>query len=91
VPPWLPSPWRYLLYLDPDDEPLQLGNSYYPSTIVQNLKIMNPADIKEGTGQVLEGLGYISTRYEDEINWRIPTPDETEKLIIAAGTPVAAC
>jgi hypothetical protein len=76
---------------DPDDEPLQLGNSYYPSTIVQNLKIMNPADIKEGTDQILEDLGYIPTRYEDEITWRMPTPDETEKLIMAAGTPVAAC
>jgi GntR family transcriptional regulator len=28
---------------------------------------MNPADIKEGIDQVLEDLGYIPTRYEDEI------------------------
>jgi GntR family transcriptional regulator len=49
---------------------------------------MNPADIKEGIDQILEDLGYIPTRYEDEITWRIPTPDETDKLIIAAGTPV---
>ena len=49
---------------------------------------MNPADIKEGIDQVLEDLGYIPTRYEDEITWRIPTPDETDKLIIAAGMPV---
>jgi DNA-binding GntR family transcriptional regulator len=75
----------------PDDEPLQLGDSYYPSTIVQNLNIMNPADTKEGIDQILEDLGYIPTRYEDEIIWRMPTSDETEKLIIAAGTPVAAC
>ena len=78
----------HLLYVDPDGEPLQLGDCYYSSTIVQNLKIMNPADIKEGTGQILEVLGYIPTRYEDEITWHMPTPDETEKLAIAAGTPV---
>ena len=40
-----------LSHLDnPDDEPLQLGDRYYPLTIVKNPKIMNPADIKEGTG-----------------------------------------
>ena len=58
---------------------------------MQNLKIMNPAGIKEGTDQILEDLGYIPTRYEDEITWRMLTPDETEKLIIAAGTSVVAC
>jgi hypothetical protein len=39
------------------DEVAPLGDSYYPSTIVQNLKIMNPADIKEGTDQILETSG----------------------------------
>jgi GntR family transcriptional regulator len=71
-----------------DDEPLQLGDSYYPLTIVRDSKIMNPANIVEGTDQVLEDLGYVPTRYEDEITWRMPTPDETEKLVIPAGTPV---
>ena len=49
---------------------------------------MNPADIAEGTDHVLEDLGSFPTRYEDEITWRMPTPDETDKLAIAAGTPV---
>ncbi|MGH3870436.1 MAG: GntR family transcriptional regulator [Pseudonocardiaceae bacterium] len=40
------------------------------------------------TDQVLEDLGHAPTRYEDEITWRMPTPDETEKLTIAVGTPV---
>lgn len=77
---------RRVMYAD--DEPLQLGDSYYPLTIVRDSQIMNPADIVEGTDQVLEDLGYVPTRYEDEITWRMPTPDETEKLAIAAGTPV---
>jgi GntR family transcriptional regulator len=33
---------------------------------------------KEGTDQILEDLGYIPTRYEGEITWRMPTLDETE-------------
>ena len=71
-----------------DDEPLQLGDSYYPVDIVRDSKIMNPADIAEGTDQVLEDLGHVPTRYEDEITWRMPAPDETDKLAIATGTPV---
>lgn len=77
---------RRVMYAD--DEPLQLGDSYYPLTIVSDSKIMNPADIVEGTDQVLEDLGHVPTRYEDEITWRMPTPDETEQLAIAAGTPI---
>jgi GntR family transcriptional regulator len=77
---------RRVMYAD--DEPLQLGDSYYPLNIVQDSKIMNPADIVEGTDQILEDLGHVPTRYEDEITWHMPTPDETEKLAIAAGTPV---
>jgi GntR family transcriptional regulator len=77
---------RRIMYAD--DEPLQLGDSYYPLGIVRDSKIMNPADIPEGTDQVLEDLGHIPTRYEDEITWRMPTPDETDTLAIAAGTPI---
>lgn len=77
---------RRIMYAD--DEPLQLGDSYYPLDIVHDSKIMDPADIVEGTDQVLEDLGHVPTRYEDEITWRMPTPEETDKLAIAAGTPV---
>jgi GntR family transcriptional regulator len=77
---------RRVMYAD--DEPLQLGDSYYPLDIVRNSKIMNPADIPEGTDQILEDLGHIPTRHEDEITWRMPTPDEMDTLAIAAGTPI---
>ena len=71
-----------------DGEPLQLGNSYYPLAIVQGSKIMDPADVIEGTDQVLEDLGHVPTRYRDEITWRMPTADEATKLHLAPGTPV---
>ncbi len=77
---------RRVMYAD--DQPLQLGDSYYPLNIVRDSKIMNPADIVEGTDQVLEDLGHIPTRYEDEITWRMPSADEATKLHLGPATPV---
>jgi GntR family transcriptional regulator len=77
---------RRVMYAD--EEPLQLGDSYYPFDIVKNSKIMDPADVIEGTHQVLEDLGHIPTRYEDQITWRMPTLDEATKLQLEPGTPV---
>ncbi|WP_322749018.1 MULTISPECIES: GntR family transcriptional regulator [unclassified Frankia] len=71
-----------------DAEPLQLGDSYYPLDIVEGSKIMNPADVVEGTDQVLEDLGHTPTRYEDEITWRMPTTEESTQLRLAPGVPV---
>jgi GntR family transcriptional regulator len=71
-----------------DDEPIQLGDSYYPLDIVGKSKIMKPADVKEGTDQVLEDLGHTLTRYADEITWRMPTQDEAEALHMPPGIPV---
>jgi GntR family transcriptional regulator len=78
---------RRVMYAD--DEPLQLGDSYYPLAIVRNSKIMDAADITEGTDQVLEDLGHTPTRYEDEITSRMPTSDEVTALGLAPGVPVS--
>jgi len=71
-----------------DDEPLQLGDSFYPLGLVENSKIMDPADVTEGTDQVLEDLGHVPTRYEDQITWRMPTSGEATALRLEPGTPV---
>jgi GntR family transcriptional regulator len=78
---------RRVMYAN--DEPIQLGDSYYPLEIVQDSKIMDPADVVEGTDQVLEDLGYVPSRYADEISWRMPTSDETTKLHLGPGVPIA--
>lgn len=77
---------RRVMYAD--SEPIQLGDSYYPLRMVQGSKIMDEADVPEGTDQVLEDLGHVPTRYEDEITWRMPTADEATKLRIGPGIPV---
>ena len=71
-----------------DAEPLQLGDSYYPLDIVRDSKIMEPADVVEGTDQVLEDLGHTPTRYEDEITWRMPTAEEAQQLHLGSGIPI---
>jgi len=71
-----------------DDEPLQLGDSHYPLNIVGHSKIMDPADIPEGTDQILEDLGHTPTRYEDESTCRMPTEAETGALRLFSGIPV---
>jgi GntR family transcriptional regulator len=78
---------RRVMYAD--NEPIQLGDSYYPLDIVQGSKIMDEADVIEGTDQVLEDLGHTPTRYADEISWRMPTSDEATKLHLGPGVPIA--
>ena len=77
---------RRVMYAD--NEPLQLGDSYYPLAMVQASKIMNSADVPEGTDQVLEDLGHVPTNYEDEITWRMPTAEEANSLHLSSGIPV---
>ena len=83
---------RRVMYAD--NEPIQLGDSYYPLEIVQGSAIMNDAngtegtEGTEGTGQILEDLGYVPATYDDEITWRRPTSEEATKLHIASGVPV---
>ena len=77
---------RRVMYAD--DLPVQLGNSYYPHSIVKGSKIMNPADVLEGTDQVLEDLGYSPSHYEDEITWRMPSADEATTLHLDSGVPI---
>jgi GntR family transcriptional regulator len=77
---------RRVMYAD--DQPIQLGDSFYPLELVKSSKIMDPADIVEGSDQVLEDLGHTPTRYEDEITWRMPSADEATKLHIPPATPI---
>ncbi len=77
---------RRIMYAD--SEPLQLGDSFYPLEIVRGTKIMQPADVVEGTDQVLDDLGHTPTRYEDEITWRMPTIEEATMLHLAPGIPI---
>lgn len=78
---------RRLRYVD--DEPMLLADSYYPEHLVQGTKIACPGDALPGAYAVLDELRRGWVRSRDEISIRMPTRDETGKLALAAGTPVA--
>ncbi|MFB7617155.1 GntR family transcriptional regulator [Kitasatospora sp. NPDC056181] len=72
-----------------DGEPFNLNDTYFPLSIVQDSEIIRPADIVRGANQVLSEMGYRQVRAIDELYVRMPTPEESKRLQLGAGTPVA--
>ncbi|MDG4794591.1 GntR family transcriptional regulator [Micromonospora sp. WMMD1082] len=75
---------RYL-----DGEPFNTNDSYFPLDLVQGTEIMRPDDIARGANEVLAENDYRQVRALDEFYVRMPTPEETRRLALAPGTPVA--
>jgi GntR family transcriptional regulator len=78
---------RRVRYLN--NEPSNINDTYYPFELVQGSEIVNPADITRGASEVLAELGYEQVRAIDEIEARMPLPDEVSRLELGPGTPVA--
>lgn len=72
-----------------DGELFNINDSYYPRDLVDGSEIMLPFDIARGASQVLTELGAEQVHAIDEIYVRMPTPDETHRLDLGPGTPVA--
>jgi DNA-binding GntR family transcriptional regulator len=78
---------RRMRYLN--GEPFYANDSYYPQPIAQGTEVMAPSDVARGVNRVLAEAGHVQVRAVDEIFVRMPTPDETTRLDLAPGTPVA--
>jgi DNA-binding GntR family transcriptional regulator len=78
---------RRVRYLD--GEPFNLNDTYFPFELVSGSEIMDPADVARGTNQVLIELGFEQVRAIDEIEARMPHPDEARRLELGPGNPVA--
>ncbi|MCA1695338.1 MAG: UTRA domain-containing protein [Actinobacteria bacterium] len=78
---------RRVRYLN--NEPFNINDTFYPFELVQGSEIVNPADITRGASVVLTELGYEQVRAIDEIEARMPLPDEVSRLDLGPGTPVA--
>ncbi|WP_291414370.1 UTRA domain-containing protein [Actinophytocola sp.] len=74
---------RYL-----DNIPFNIQDSFYPFELVKGSDIVNPADVARGTNQALAGLGYEQVHAIDEIEARMPLPDEVPRLELGLGSPV---
>ena len=73
-----------------DGEPHNLNDTYYPRDISEGTLIENPADVTQGVIAYMRDLGYVQTRFRDDLEMRMPTPDEAERLSIPPGVPVLA-
>jgi GntR family transcriptional regulator len=71
-----------------DGEPHNLADTYYPMDIAEGTPIMYPDDVKPGVNALLRDMGYEQVRFVDELEWRMPTPAETDQLEIPVGVPV---
>lgn len=72
-----------------DGEPFNINDTYHTLELAGGTAVMNPEDIPEGSNTVIEKLIGPEVRAIDEIYVRMPTPDETRRLKLSTGTPVA--
>lgn len=72
-----------------DGVPYNTNDSHFPLAAVQDSEIMSPDDIARGANVVMAELGFEQVRALDEIQVRMPTPDEADRLQLGPGTPVA--
>src|ERR1019366_5858667 len=71
-----------------DGKPAIISDDYYfDKRIVRGTELAEPADTTRE--HILAEAGYEQVYDTDEIITRMPTPDETARLSIAPGTPVA--
>lgn len=75
---------RYLA----DGRPVETAVSYLPASIARGTKIV---EIDTGPGGIyarLEELGHTLSHFTEEIDARMPTPDESKALALPPGVPV---
>lgn len=70
-----------------DDRPAIISDDYFDERIVRGTELARPADTTRE--DILKEAGYEQIYDVDEITVRMPTVEETERLEIAPGTPVA--
>ena len=76
---------RHVRYID--GKPAIISDDYFDERIVRGTELAQPDDTTRE--DILKEAGYEQTYDVDEIITRMPTPEETRKLAIPTGTPVA--
>lgn len=71
-----------------DELPFQLADSYFPMDIAQGTVLMKPGDLS-APGGLLASIGHAQKRLLDEIQVRMPTKEESSRLNLPPGSPVA--
>lgn len=76
---------RHMRYID--GKPAIISDDYFDEKIVRGTELAEPEDTTREN--ILAEAGYEQLYDIDEIITRMPTPDETARLRISTGTPVA--
>lgn len=71
-----------------DGRPFQFSTSWFPARIAKDTVLMEERDISI-PGGLLRSVGHPQRRIRDEITVRMPKPEESERLKLPPGTPVA--
>ncbi|MGH3866244.1 MAG: GntR family transcriptional regulator [Pseudonocardiaceae bacterium] len=75
-----------------DDEPMQLCDGYYPTTVFRGTAVAQPRRIKGGVHAVIEDpAGPVRarvTQFIEDLTVRLPVPEESDALAIPEGVPV---
>lgn len=71
-----------------DGQPSSIQDSQYPMDIAQECGLLTPHDVPGGAIRAMADKGHTEIGYVDELTARMPTPDESRRLELGAGTPV---
>ena len=69
-----------------DGKPYQLADSYFPEQLVRGTPLIEPRSVSRG---LLATIGCTQSWFVDEIEVRMPTLTENDRLKLVPGTPVA--
>jgi DNA-binding GntR family transcriptional regulator len=69
-----------------DGKPYQLADSYFPEQLVRGTPLIEPRSV---SGGLLAAIGCTQSWFVDEIEVRMPTLTENDRLKLVPGTPVA--
>lgn len=71
-----------------EDRYVQLATSWLPIDIARGTRIMHTDTGPGGTYARLAELGHTPARFTEELRARMPTAEETDRLVLPPGTPV---
>lgn len=71
-----------------DNQPYQLSTSSFPMAIAEGTPLLQEGDVSM-PGGILAAIGHPQLRVRDEITIRMPDPEESARLDLPPGTPVA--
>lgn len=76
-----------------NDEPMQLVDGYYLAELFSGTQVAQPRRIRGGVSQLIEDpdgpIGQRIIQFVEDLEIRMPTPDETDALKIPPGVPLA--